>query len=179
MDADVFLPYHEFERPFLYVSAKYKDVIYWSTDELNEFKMNTRSLIEYLSLNEQDLHKIKNVFGLEKHLSAQLSFEYMQRRIIFKRAVLKEARRQRSRPPSHVDADILARKSETYSSWAREKARTSALVLLLELPLQLNIASYYCFKGFETQDVHTFDVCKILVIEITLAMCKYYKYKLM
>ena len=112
--------------------SQYKDEIYWSTDELNEFKLNTRSLIEYLSLNEQDLHKIKNVFGLEKHLSAQLSFEYMQRRIIFKRAVLKEARRQRSRPPSHVDADILARKSETYSSWAREKARTSALVLLLD-----------------------------------------------
>ena len=58
--------------------SQYKDEIYWSTDELTKFKMNTRSLIQYLSMNEQDLHKVKNVFGLEKHLSAQLSFEYMQ-----------------------------------------------------------------------------------------------------
>jgi len=106
--------------------SQYKDEIYWSTDELNEFKLNTRSLIHYLSMNEQELHKIKNVFGLEKHLSAQLSFEYMQRRIILKRAVLQEARRP------HVDAEMLARKSEIYSSWAREKAQTSALVLLLD-----------------------------------------------
>ena len=106
--------------------SKYKDEIYWSTDELTKFKLNTRSLIHYLSLNEQDLHKVKNVFGLEKHLSAQLSFEFMQRRIIFMRAVLQEARRPQ------VDAKRLARKSELYSSWAREKARTSALVLLLD-----------------------------------------------
>ena len=106
--------------------SQYKDEIYWSTDELTKFKMNTRSLIQYLSMNEQDLHKVKNVFGLEKHLSAQLSFEFMQRRIIFMRAVLQEARRP------HVDAEKLARKSETYSGWAREKARTSALVLLLD-----------------------------------------------
>ena len=106
--------------------SQYKDEIYWSTDELTKFKMNTRSLIHYISLNEQDLHKVKNVFGLEKHLSAQLSFEYMQRRINLKRAVLQEARRP------HVDVEILARKSELYSNWAREKARTSALVLLLD-----------------------------------------------
>ena len=113
--------------------SQYKDEIYWSTDELTKFKMNTRSLIHYISSNEKDLHKIKNVFGLEKHLSAQLSFEYMQRRINLKRAVLQEARRQQARPSNvDVDADLLARKSALYSDWAREKARTSALVLLLD-----------------------------------------------
>eukprot|EP01083_Nonionella_stella_P236419 830379_1 len=124
--------------------SQYKDEIYWSTDELNKFKMN-RSLIHYLSLNEQDLHKIKNVFGLEKHLSAQLSFEYMQRRINLKRAVLQEARRQQSTStgrPSHVDADILARKSEMYSNWARQRARTSALVLFLDEESYATAAQY-------------------------------------
>jgi len=111
------------------LTENYKQKVWYTEDELNSFKINTRSLAGYLLTNQEVRHNnyvtVRNVFGLEKYLSVELHNEFILRREQLMNEVLGEAQRG-------VEADRLAILSEKLSIWAREKARVSALVLEFE-----------------------------------------------
>ena len=109
------------------LTEKYKQKVWYTEDELNSFKINTRSLAGYLLTNQEVRHNnyVRDIFGLEKYLSVELHNEFILRREQLMNEVLGEAQRG-------VEADRLAILSEKLSIWAREKARVSALVLEFE-----------------------------------------------
>ena len=123
-------------------NSPYKHDIWYSPEEMDTFNSNAQCLVHYLQqLKEKELKNITNMFGFEKHLTVQLNIEFAIRRIKLKRVVLDRARRKTTGRP-YVDADILAQKSRRNSSWARERAYTSALVLSLDEECQANAAQY-------------------------------------
>jgi len=125
-------------------NSPYKQAIWYSPEQMDTFNSNAQNLVHYLQqLKEKDLKQITNMFGLEKHLTVQLNIEFAIRRIKLKRVVLDQARRRKTTGyPYADDADILAQKSMKNSKWARERARTSALVLSLDEECHATAAQY-------------------------------------
>ena len=58
------------------LTEKYKQKVWYTEDELNSFKINTRSLAGYLLTDQEEHHNnnnyVRNIFGLEKYLSVEL-----------------------------------------------------------------------------------------------------------
>ena len=123
--------------------SPYKQDIWYSPEQMDTFNSNAQSLVHYLQqLKEKDLKNITNMFGLEKHLTVQLNLEFALRRIKLKRVVLDHQARGKTTGYPYADADVLAQKSKKNSNWARERARTSALVLSLDEECQATAAQY-------------------------------------
>lgn len=115
-----------------------KHMMWFTKDELEVFRANMTCSIRLtpLHISRGNSPRASDILGLEKFLTTQLTEEFMFRRSIRTREVLREARSQqqervlgRAQRGEGYDIDRLSRVSARYSKWARERARAAALFL--------------------------------------------------
>ena len=113
--------------------SPYKQQLWYTTDELDEFKYNSffsRTMVRHI-VAMGELPSVSAVLGMEKFLTRELTDEYVFRRKKFLRAILNEAKSQNkaSRQGDTQHVDRLASIACENSKWARDRARMAALFL--------------------------------------------------
>ena len=116
--------------------------LWYSQEEIDQFEgrfsLSVQRFRSQLRQNFALLDKggvtinVAALLGLEKHLTPELTAEYMKRRVDLQRAVLAEHRQHRAMLIPHATATAtarLAKVSAQHSRWARERARASAVLL--------------------------------------------------
>lgn len=128
-----------------------KHEIWFARDETDLFKAEaTRSTrTVQLQISQDQEPTASNILGLEKHLTIQLTAEYMVRRERLASRVLNEALRQRLYGVK--DMDRMRRTSAQCSEWARERARASALFLEQDVEGELESERQDYLRWAETQ----------------------------
>ena len=112
--------------------------LWYSQEEIDQFKwrfsLSVQQIRSQLRQNSDLLDKgcvtinVAALLGLEKHLSSELTAEFMKRRVDLRRAVLAEHRQHSAMLIPRATAR-LATVSAQHSRWARERASTAAALL--------------------------------------------------
>ena len=112
--------------------------LWYSQEEIDQFKwrfsLSVQQIRSQLRQNSDLLDKgcvtinVAALLGLEKHLSSELTAEFMKRRVDLRRAVLAEHRQHSAMLIPRATAR-LATVSAQHSRWARERARAAAVLL--------------------------------------------------
>ena len=124
----------------LSLSREQASNLWYSEDEIENFKARffgrVREVRSQLRQNSTLLDgggatiNAAAILGFEKHLTTELTAEYMKRRDALNKAVLAEHRQHRAMPLLIPRAtERLATVSAQHSRWARERARAAAVLL--------------------------------------------------
>ena len=134
--------------------------LWYSQEEIDQFEgrfsLSVQQVRSQLRQNSALLDKgcvtinVAAILGLEKHLSSELTAEFMKRRVDLRRAVLAEHRQHRAMLIPRATAR-LATVSAQHSRWARERASTAAALLEQDVMQDMKDMSLHLQVQVKTQ----------------------------